>query len=264
MFELRVVRPQLHHPSRQRPGKRGHSGRQPATPTDAGLVVPDQTPRHRIELAGQQRPHPGQQVRRLPGRDHPPGDEPRERGHHHQHQRRPGLLSPQRHPRRREPQITLDLITTSIHDPVGWIFRRVLDPKPRDLLRNHDCDPGHPTRSASTVAGIVGNSASHCRTCASNASNADGPLTRESAAANSTPPPETRVSRQPQTSRDRPDRQPLTAMQIPDLRPILHCDHPSDPGWVADFKERQWPAFQRASTGPNLRGRFARGSSGVS
>jgi len=41
-------------------------------------------------------------------------------------------------------------------------------------LRDHDGAPVQPTRSASTVAGIKGNSASNTRTCGSHASNADG------------------------------------------------------------------------------------------
>lgn len=42
------------------------------------------------------------------------------------------------------------------------------------FFRNHDTDPDQPTRSAITVAGIAGNSASSCRTRTSNSSHADG------------------------------------------------------------------------------------------
>jgi hypothetical protein len=41
----------------------------------------------------------------------------------------------------------------------------------------------------------------------------------------------------------------------------VHCDHPSDRGRVADFKERQWPSFQRALTEAVLAIRFRRQAS---
>jgi hypothetical protein len=69
--------------------------------------------------------------------------------------------------------IPLGLIPAVIDDPVGRILHHIVDRSRATVLQNHDRDPGQPTRSAITKAGIVGNSASSRRTWTSNASNAD-------------------------------------------------------------------------------------------
>jgi len=59
--------------------------------------------------------------------------------------------------------------------------------------------------------------------------------------------PRHRVPRQPQPGRDRPDIHARTAVEIPDLRPVVHCDHPSDLDWVADFRRAHLVASVNAS-----------------
>jgi len=117
------------------------------------------------------------------------------------------------------------------------------------FLRNHDGEPNQPTRSANTEAGIAGNSASSCRTCASNGSNADGPLTREYFGG------ELDLTARATVSRDSPNRAAIARIDRPSppcrylicAQSCTVITHPILVGWPI-FKERQWPSFQRAST----------------
>ena len=100
---------------------------------DAGLVVPDQPAWDPPQLLDQL-PGPQQQVLGLPGRDHPPGHEPRMRGGDHQHRQQLGGAVLERDLPRREPQIALRRVTGRPGQPVGRIDRPVLGTQPLHVV----------------------------------------------------------------------------------------------------------------------------------
>jgi hypothetical protein len=69
-------------------------------------------------------PRPREQVSARARRNHPRRDKPRKRGHHHQHRWRPQQPITQRNLHRREPQITLTLITSAVLQPIRQIHQR--------------------------------------------------------------------------------------------------------------------------------------------
>ena len=95
----------------------------------------------------------------------------------------------------------------------------------RSLRIVNDCV--QPIRSAITVAGIRGNSASNARICGSTASTTDprGARSRRRRIRPQRRPH--RVPRQPQPPSDLLDRHTLRPVQPTDLSPVLHRDHPS-------------------------------------
>jgi hypothetical protein len=66
-------------------------------------------------------------------------------------------------------------VTGRPHDPIRRVDRPLLGRSRRTLSLNHRIAPVHPTRSANTVAGMSGVSASSARTCGSNSVNDVGP-----------------------------------------------------------------------------------------
>ena len=81
----------------------------------------------------------------------------------------------------------------------------------------------HPTRSAITVAGIVGTTFSCARIASSNASTADPAGFRSYFGGPSEATAARTVFREtPNVPRNRLDRQPLRSMQPADLSPVLH------------------------------------------
>lgn len=67
----------------------------------------------------------------------------------------------------RKPQIALHLLARQMHQPVTRIGRGVLWTDTRHVLGEPGTPPVQPTRSASTVAGIVGNCTNSTRTAGS-------------------------------------------------------------------------------------------------
>jgi hypothetical protein len=123
---------------------------------------------------------PGEQIRGLPGRDHRRSQPPRVATDHDQHRRPAHLPEPQRHVRRREPQITLREFARQILGALRRIRRATNNGRNcRTRSLNTVIDRCQPTRSASTVVGIDGHSDSNARICGSTASTIDGFAGRE-------------------------------------------------------------------------------------
>jgi hypothetical protein len=230
----------------QRPGELPHPGRQPVTTPDPGLVVPDQPPRDRADLTGQQRPHPRQQVRRPARGNHHRGDELGERGHHHQHRqqhRRPVI---DRDPRLGEPQIALDLLTRVIHDPIGRIGRRIVGADPRHVLP----EPGRRPRPAHPLGQ---HRRRHRRRHLQQPT--DPLLERRETGRHRRPrvlrrPRRShslrhRVPADPQIPGDLRLRHPLTQMQPADQRPVFQGDHFPIVGRCSQFERHICSVFER-------------------
>ena len=73
----------------------------------------------------------------------------------------------------REPEITLDLESGRVHQPIRGTGTAYSGRSSAILARNSDGDPDQPTRSAAVAAGIVGVAASNTRTWPANASKLD-------------------------------------------------------------------------------------------
>ena len=89
--------------------------------TDPGLVVPQQAPRHTTDIAGDELPHPGQQIPGGPRRNHHRGDEPRVSSDHHEHRKRPqhtGVIGNQL---AGKPQVALHLLAGQMNQPINTL-----------------------------------------------------------------------------------------------------------------------------------------------
>ena len=156
------------------PMNAGHPDRSARPRADAGLVVPEQPSRHRAELPDSSCHIPANRssvwrvgiITAVMNREI--------RGHHHQHRQQP---QPGRSRAGSSPAGTTDRtapLARPMHQPIRRIGRGVLGPHPpRRSPGTTMIDPVQPTRSAITVAGICGYSASNARIRGSNALNAD-------------------------------------------------------------------------------------------
>ena len=225
-LELRVRRRRQHDPSRQRPRERRGGGVHPPGAPDRGLAVPPQPFGHRADPFDQG-PHPGQDVRRCPRRDHPRAHEPRVRQRHHQHGQHRDLPRADRDPRRGEPQIALRRVARLVLDPVRRVDPAILrtdhpDPVFEDRDRTRPADPfgdhrGRHRRELPQQRPNLRLDLIHDRALGA------PPVPRRRVAGQSRPH---RVPRDPHMPRDRLNRHPLRPMQPANLCPILHCDHP--------------------------------------
>jgi hypothetical protein len=85
------------------------------------------------------------------------------------------LTSTQRHRDRREPQIALHPMPRFVLRARGWVRRQVVGPEHRTRSFNTVNPGSQPTRSAITVAGIVGVPRNNARIFGSTASTTDPP-----------------------------------------------------------------------------------------
>jgi hypothetical protein len=165
-----------------------HRNPPPALP-DGALPVPHQHPRHPAELV-EELPPAGKQVLGHPRRQQPRGQPAGIAGHHHQHRqpgRRAGLAEPHRQGDIGKPQVALG------HLPAAYAVRdagsggRYTGRSSRTRSLSTVSDRVQPTRSAITVAGIVGHAASSSRMRGSTASTIDPPPARRSYRGGPTP-----------------------------------------------------------------------------
>ena len=117
----------------------------------------------------------------------------------------------------------------------------------RTFSRNQVIDPTHSTRSAITVAGIDGCSASNARTLASNGENDVGCAGRSYFGGLSDANARSTVARPiPNCLSDLPARNTIRD-KPPNQRPILHRDHPPNlSGWPR-FRPSLWPQFSNVA-----------------
>ena len=134
-----------------------------------------QGPWHRAQRLDQS-PPAGEEVLGPPGRDQDRREPPRVPGGHRQHRQLHGaadLSETDRRLDRGEPQVALGDIPGHIGRPVGRVDREIRRSQLGDPFLEHRDPTGPPTRSAITVAGIVGTRSSCARIASSNASTAD-------------------------------------------------------------------------------------------
>ena len=214
---------------------------QPSMPKN--YVVPNITDDLQTRLQSIQ-----QQILSPPGRDHPPGREPRVRRGDHQHRQQRRAAVFQRDPARREPQIALCCITWHPGQPVRRIRAPVLRPQPCHVLPE-------PRRRSVPAGPLCEHRRGHLRELRQQL-----PYPRLERIKRRRDRPALILRRQLRGDRPR-DRRPADTQlmchlplrnpvshQPADQRPILHRDHPANLSGWPHFRPALWPRFRAAPT----------------